>query len=64
MVASIQEDYNKSWEENECESLKSYVLFWLIWNYIMLSLTGIYYIIFFCSAFCDDLYDEYDFASD
>ena len=46
MLVFAQLDYNKNWEENTCPELKDLTLFWLIFNYIMLAATFVYYIIF------------------
>ena len=63
MLVHVQNAYYKSWEENLCKDLESFTLFWLIWNYIMLSLSFIYFLTYIVGA-CDDSYDEYDYDRD
>ena len=41
MIIFIQIDYNGSWANNTCDSLKSWTLFWLIWSYIFISISFI-----------------------
>ena len=63
MLVFAQLDYNKNWEENTCPELKDLTLFWLIFNYIMLAATFVYYIIFGGIAYCDcDYVDDYEYS--
>ena len=62
MLVNIQNDFNDSWEYNICSSFVSWTKFWLIWNYIILALTFIYFVGFIGVAWLKcDYYDEYDF---
>ena len=61
MLINVQGSYNNDWDDNICDSLKSCTLFWLIWNYFLISITFIYGIVFIGSDCCDDNYDSYDF---
>ena len=62
MLVNVQNDYNRSWEDNLCSELEGLTLFWLIFNYIMLGATFIYYLFFMGIAYCecDYSFDEYD----
>ena len=60
MIANVQSDYYRNWEDNICDNLKPLTTFWLIWNYIMMSFTFIYSICYIASSTCDS-YDDYDF---
>ena len=64
MIVNIQADYGSEidWEKNLCPNLESLTLFWLIWNYINICITFIYFIIYICISWCDcTYYDGYDF---
>ena len=63
MLTHIQKSYYKDWKENICNNLQTLSLFWLIWNYIAISLTFIYFIGFLGSSCCDS-YGEYDYEED
>ena len=55
MIVFIQRDYNgdwDNWDNNNCPSLKSLTLFWLIWNYIFNSINFIFGIIYFNLTKC------------
>ena len=62
MLTNVQNDYKRSWDDNLCSELKGLTLFWLIFNYIMLGVTFIYYLFFMGIAYCECDYgfDEYD----
>ena len=60
MLANVQPDYNRNWEDNKCDNLKPLTTFWLIWNYILMSSTFIYSICYIASSTCDS-YDDYDY---
>ena len=60
MLVHVQNGYYKSWDENNCGHLEGFTLFWLIWNYIMLSLSFIYFMTYIIGA-CGDDYDKYDY---
>jgi len=60
MLIFVQNDYYESWENNICPNLKPLTTFWLIWNYIIISLSFIYSIIHIASSTCD-YYDENDY---
>ena len=60
MLVYVQTAYYKSWDENLCDHLKGFTLFWLIWNYIILSLSFIYFISYIIGGCCE-AYDEYDY---
>ena len=62
MLVYVQQDYNRDWGDNTCPELKELTLFWLIFNYIMLGVTFIYYLIFAGIAYCEcDYVSEYDY---
>ena len=61
MLINVQGGYSDDWSYNTCDSLKGLTLFWLIWNYFLISITFIYGIVFIGSDCCDDNYDSYDF---
>ena len=63
MISHIQTSYYKDWNENKCDNLKPLTLFWLIWNYIAISLTFIYFLIYIGSTCCEH-YGEYDYEDD
>ena len=60
MLVLTQKKYNKSWETNTCENLKSLTKGWLIWNYIHIGLDGlcliysIFLMIYMCYEFGKD----------
>ena len=60
MIVNIQKSYYLTFEDTVCESIENLTLFWLIWNYFLLSITFIYSISFIASSCCDDYY-EYDY---
>ena len=60
MLIFVQNDYYESWENNICPNLQPLTTFWLIWNYIIISLSFIYSIIHIASSTCD-YYDENDY---
>ena len=65
MLIYIQTDYYEPWGEVTCSHIESLTTFWLVWNYIVLSISFIYFWIFICSTFCDgyskaDYFEEYD----
>ena len=53
MLVFIQRDFSRSWEDNTCSYLKPLTLFWLIWNYIIISLTFILGCIYFIFGLVD-----------
>ena len=57
MLTNVQNDYKRSWDDNLCSELKGLTLFWLIFNYIMLGVTFIYYLFFMGRAYCECDYD-------
>ena len=64
MIVNIHADYisEDGWEKNLCPNLESLTLFWLIWNYINIGFTFIYFIIYIAISWCDcTYYDGYDF---
>ena len=64
MISSVHRDYNSEigWDKNICPNLESLTLFWLIWNYINISITFIYFIIYIGIGWCEcSYYDDYDF---
>ena len=64
MIINVHIDYDSEigWDKNICPNLKSLTLFWLIWNYINISITFIYFIIYIGIGWCDcTYYDDYDF---
>ena len=64
MIVNIHADYisEDGWDKNLCSNLESLTLFWLIWNYINIGLTFIYFIIYIAIAWCKcTYYDGYDF---
>ena len=64
MLVYVQTKYYQDWEFNTCEHIKSLTLTWLIWNYIMVCVSFIFFIVYIGSACCDDEYDEYDDEND
>ena len=60
MIVYVQSDYNRNWEDNTCDNLKPLTTFWLVWNYIIMSLTFIFFISYIASSTCDS-YDDYDY---
>ena len=55
MIVFIQRDYNgdwDNWDKNNCPSLKSLTLFWLIWNYVFNSINCIFGIVYFNLTKC------------
>ena len=64
MLVNVQKKYNLSWELNTCDHLQHMIKFWIIWNYIMVSATGIFFFAYIGICICDDEYDEYDDESD
>ena len=62
MLVNVQNDYNRTWEDNLCSELEVFTLVWLIINYVMLGCSFIYFIFFIGIGFCDCDYefDEYD----
>ena len=64
MIINVHIDYNSEigWDKNICPNLQSLTLFWLIWNYINISITFIYFIIYIGIGWCEcRYYDDYDF---
>ena len=64
MIVNIHADYisEDGWDKNLCPNLESLTLFWLIWNYINIGFTFIYFIIYIAISWCDcTYYDGYDF---
>ena len=64
MIVNIHADYisEDGWDKNLCPNLESLTLFWLIWNYINIGFTFIYFIIYIAIAWCNcTYYDGYDF---
>ena len=49
---------------SKCDHLQHMIKFWIIWNYIMVSATGIFFFAYIGICICDDEYDEYDDESD
>ena len=47
MLVFIQGDYYGNWEDNSCSTLKPLTLFWLIWNYIIISISSILGLVYF-----------------
>ena len=64
MLVYVQTKYYQDWEFNTCEHIKPLTLTWLVWNYIMVCLSFIFFIVYIGSACCDDEYDEYDDEND
>ena len=64
MLVYVQKKYYEDWEYNICENLKSLTLTWLVWNYIMVCLSFIFFCVYIGSACCDNDYDEYDDEED
>ena len=62
MLYYIQTDYYEPWGDVTCPHIESLTTFWLIWNYILLSTNFIYFLIFFCSSFCDNYAYKDDFG--
>ena len=60
MIINIQKSYYLSWEDTTCDNIEGLTLFWLIWNYFLISITFIYSIAFVASSCCDD-YNSYDY---
>ena len=60
MIINIHTGYISEtvWDKNLCPNLESLTLFWLIWNYINISLTFIYFIIYICIIWCKCSYYE------
>ena len=64
MIINIQIDYasETGWDNNICPKLESLTLFWLIWNYINISITFIYFLVYAGIGWCEcSYYDDYDF---
>ena len=64
MIINVHIDYNAEvgWDKTTCPNLESLTLFWLIWNYINVCLTFIYFIGYIGISWCEcDYYDDYDF---
>ena len=61
MLAHIQNDYYHSWEDNTCKNIKPWTLFWLIWNYFILSFSFICFLSYIGSLMCDYDYEDYDY---
>ena len=64
MIINVHIDYDSEigWDKNTCPNLQSLTLFWLIWNYINISITFIYFIIYIGIGWCEcSYYDDYDF---
>ena len=64
MIINVHIDYNSEigWDKNICPNLESLTLFWLIWNYINISITFIYFITYIGIGWCEcSYYDDYDF---
>ena len=53
MLITIQNDYYGSWDNNTCVALKPLTLFWLIWNYIIISISVFCFIIYITFPCCD-----------
>ena len=53
MLVYIQKDYKGNWDDNICTNLEPLTLYWLIWNYISVSITGIFTLIYFIFPICD-----------
>ena len=53
MLVFIQRDYSGKWDDNVCNSLKPLTLFWLIWNYCIISISFILGCIYFICPLCD-----------
>ena len=54
MLVYIQKDYYGDWDNNTCSNLKSWTLFWLVWNYIIICITFILSCIFFTIPILDE----------
>ena len=62
MLINIQLSYDNSWKKNICDNLENLTALWLIWNYVAVILTVLYFVCFIGVACCEcDYYDEYDY---
>ena len=64
MIINVQIDYNAEvgWDETICPNLEPLILFWLIWNYINICITFIYFITYIAIGWCECIYyEDYDF---
>ncbi len=52
MLVFIQRDYNGNWDDNRCNLLKPFTIFWLIWNYVVISVSFILGIMYFSFPLC------------
>ena len=52
MLVIIQHNYYNGLESNECPSLKSLTIFWLVWNYIFVLIHLIYFLFSLIFSIC------------
>ena len=64
MIINVQIDYDAEygWDKTICPNLESLTLFWLVWNYINICVTFIYFVIYIAIGWFEcDYYEGYDF---